>query len=151
MRVLIGCVVVHAVLASVVPSPWWLPDVTLIGLVLAVGETPGQWPVLSGVAGLFTILWTARFPGHVFLSYLICGWAIGALAHRWDADDIRVQSCLVMATSTAVTLGLVWFDHLWSLPVAGLAGARVAVTGCCVPLVRCLRDRFREAKTLWTG
>lgn len=140
MTVLIGCLASHQLLAHVIPSPWWLPDLTLIGLVLSVGKAPRQWPALSVAAGCFTILWMARFPGHVFLGYLMCGWAVGALARRWDTADARIQWCLVLAAGAAMTLGLIWLDNLWSLPVLGLALARVVVTGCCAPIVRHLVD-----------
>ncbi|MBI2495597.1 MAG: hypothetical protein HYY59_05875 [Candidatus Omnitrophica bacterium] len=140
MRVLIGCLAAHQLLAHVVPSPWWLPDLTLIGLVLSVGKAPQRWAVLSLTVGCFAMLWMARWAGAIFLGYLLCGWAVGTLARWWDTADARIQGCLVLAAGAAMTLGLLWLDHLWSLPVLGLALARVLVTGGCTPLVRRLVD-----------
>ena len=40
MRLLAACWLTHALLAQAIPSPWWVPDVTLVGLVLSVTRSP---------------------------------------------------------------------------------------------------------------
>ncbi len=138
MALLIGCVVTHALLAHLIASPWWLPDLTLVGLVLAVGQRPAQWLVASLVAALLTVLSAVRFSGQLFSAYLLCGWFVQLVGNRWDATDVRVQGVAALMASALLTFGAIWFENLWSPPLLGLALAHVAITGLCVPTVRWL-------------
>ena len=136
MALLIGCVVTHALLAHLIASPWWLPDLTLVGLVLAVGRRPAQWLIASLVAALLPVVSAVRFQGQLFSAYLVCGWLVQLVGRRWDAADGRVQGAMVLMAAAGLTLGAIWLEDLWSLPLLGLAGLRVAATGLCVPLIQ---------------
>ena len=136
MALLIGCVVTHALLAHLIASPWWLPDLTLVGLVLAVGRRPAQWLIASLVAALLPVVSAVRFSGQLFSAYLVCGWLVQLVGRRWDAADGRVQGAMVLMATAALTLGAIWLEDLWSLPLLGSAGLRVAATGLCVPLIQ---------------
>jgi hypothetical protein len=135
MLILAGCLVAHALIALVVPSSWWVPDLTLVGLVLTVGKAPSQWCLLSGMAGLFTVAWAVRSSGPILVGYLLLGWIVHVLARHWDATDLRVQCLMSGIASLVMTFGALWLSGLWSLPLLGLASAHVAMTGLSVPLV----------------
>ena len=141
MSWLAGCLIAHAVLARAVPSPWWVPDLTLVGLLLAVAKAPSRWLLLSVVAGLFTMVWAVRFPKQVFLSYVALGWVVQMLGRQWDATDPRVQVGMVGLASALLTLGGLWLDELWSFPLLGLSMVRVAMTLLAVPCVRHVTER----------
>jgi len=136
MGVLLGCLLAHALVAQLIPWPWWVPDITLVGLVLAVGRSPGQWLALSGLSGLWTVVWAVRFQGAVFIGYLALGWAVQALTRRWDATEVRVQAAMVAMASLFMTAGALWLDELWSWPLLGLAGAHVVMTCVTLPIAR---------------
>ena len=70
MSWLAACLIAQALLTSAFSSSWWVPDLTLVGLVLAVARTPSRWFLLSVVAGVFTMAWAIRFPKQVFLFYV---------------------------------------------------------------------------------
>lgn len=140
MRVLIGCLLVHALLAEVIPWPWWVPNLTLVGLILAIGATPRRWLIYSLIAGMVSVVWVVRFPGPTLLGYLAVGWMIQALAKLWDASDARVQSLMVGLAALLFTGAALWLDMLWSLPLAGLLAIHVAITCATLPLAR----RFSE-------
>lgn len=146
MRGLLGCLVIHTLLAAIVPSPWWVPNLTLAGLVLAIGRSPRRWLTLSGVAGLWTAVWAVRLPGVLFLGYLGCGWLAQRVARRWDMTEVRVQSGLVGMASLLMTVGTLWLDGLWSFPLLGLAGAHVVVTCAAAPLLRLVPPRRMTAR-----
>ena len=141
MSWLVACLIAHALLASAISSPWWVPDLTLAGLVLAVARTPSRWFLLSAVAGLFTMGWAVRFPVQVFLSYVALGWMVQALGRQWDATDPRVQVGLVGLASVLLSAAGLWLDELWSLSLLGLSMIRVALTVLAVPCVRHLVGR----------
>ena len=142
MLFLAGCWLAHAMFAGLIPSPWWVPDLTLAGLVLAVGRRPARWLILSGAAGLFTIIWAVRFPLQILVGYLVIGGIVRALTRAWDATDVRVQSLMAGIASVAMTFGALWLDGLWSIAQLGLALVHAAVTALAVPVIqRTLRAR----------
>jgi len=135
------CVIAHLVLAMVIPSPWWVPDLTLVGLVLSVGASPAQWLVLSGGAGLVTMVWAVRSSVPMFVGYLLIGFACRMAQRQWDASDLRIETGLVGASSLWLTLGAFWLDDLWSPLLLALMVVRTAVTCGAVPLVHHLASR----------
>ena len=138
MRMLFGCVAMHLVLAMAIPSPWWVPDLTLVGLVLAIARAPHRWLPASSVAGVAALLWAVRFPQPILAGYLLMGWLIHAAATPWDLDDLRVQSLLVGLASLLMTAGGLWLEETASLPLVGWASVRVALTLLSLPVVRSL-------------
>ena len=132
---LAGCVTAHLSLASLSPSPWWVPDLTLVGLILSVVRAPTRWLTLSGWAGLLTVAWAVRFPGPIFTGYLLIGWGSHMAARQWDAADLRIECLLVAAGSCFLMLGTLWLDDLWSPWLLVLTGFRAALTCGAVPLV----------------
>lgn len=139
--VLIMCLLAHALLAHLIASPWWVPDLTLVGLVLVVSAASTHWLIASVIAGLFIMAWAGRFPAQGFLSYVLCGAIVQLAARRWDTTDARVQGVVVVGASVALTLGLLWVEGLWSVPILGLAAVRIALTALSLPLARrlCVR------------
>jgi len=141
MGLLITCLLLHTVMVQLIPWPWWVPDLTLVGLVLAVGRSPRQWLIYSAIAGLWTVLWAVRFHAPLLAGYLAVGWTVQALGRRWDAADPKVQMGLVGWAAALITVGSLWLHDLWSVPVVGLAGAHVAMTCAALPPVRRLAGR----------
>ncbi len=152
MARLFGCMAAHALLANVVVSPWWVPNLTVAGLVLAVVRTPPRWFALSALAGLFAILFAVRFQGPIFVSYLILGWTVRSISAQWDANDSRVLCLLVGAACLLMTLYAVWLDGFWSWSLVGWILVHLIVTLLIVPVIRSLdsavglaRDRSERA------
>ena len=136
-----GCLAAHAVAAGMLASPWWVPDLTLIGLVLVVVRMPHRWVIPSVVAGLSTAAWAIRSSSPIFIAYLLVGWVVQRVARQWDATDFRVQWLLVGIVATGLTFGLIWLDDVWSWSIIGLGLVRVAITMVSVPMVRFLMAR----------
>jgi hypothetical protein len=141
MGLLVGCLIAHALLADMIPWPWWVPNLTVLGLVLAIGKAPGRWLGLSGLAGGWTVVWAVRVPGLLLIGYLVMGWIVQGLARRWDTTEVRSQYGLVGMASFLMTVWVLWLDNLWSFPLFGLAGAHIAVTCAALPLLRLAAGR----------
>ena len=135
-RILIMSLLAHVVVAGVAPSPWWAPNLTLVGLILAIVQTPTRWLLLSGVAGLWAMVWAIRFPVPILMSYLLLGWVAQVLARSWDVRDLRVQCVMAVIGSLITTLEALWLDDLWSLPLLGLLSVQVVVTTLALPCTR---------------
>ena len=145
LRMLVISLLAHGVVAGVVPSPWWTPNLTLVGLILAIAQTPTQWLTFSGLAGYWMVGWAIRFPVPILLSYLFFGWITQVLAKHWDARDLRVQCVMVGVASLLTMLEALWLDELWSLPLLGLMSAQVMVTVLAVPCARHFFERSPQA------
>ncbi len=133
---LFGCCAAHAALALASPDPWLAPNLTLVGLVLAVASMPVRWPMLCASAAGCVLVWAVRIPAAVAAGYLAVGWSVYSVAGQWDVSDERVQGALVLGSSLLLTVGLLWLQELWSLPVAGLAAAHLALTYGAFVVVR---------------
>jgi len=131
-----GCAFAHVLVAYASSLPWWVPDLTLIGLIMIVTQVPSQWLLLSALAGMWMNLWAVRFPGQILLGYVGVGWLVQILSRSWDTTDLRIQCVCVFVSSFLLTLWMVWLDHLWTLAVLGWSVVRIVVTVLAVPLVR---------------
>ena len=136
MGLLLGCGLAHLVAARLAASPWWVPDLTLVGLVLAVWRAPERWILYAVTAGLLMLVWAVRFPAQVFFAYVGCGslarLAVGQLA----SPDGRFQVLVTTLLATALMGALLWLETLWSVSLIGLALGRVALTGLSVVVVK---------------
>lgn len=147
MTILAGFLLAHAVLAQAPVSPWWVPNLTLVGMVLAIGRHPERWAVWAGVASGWAMVWAVRMPWVVGLSYLGCGWGVHGLCQSWETSDVRMQSLAVGLSSLVMTVALLWVDRLWSLPVAGMAVVHVGMTAATVWLWTLGLQRRRMMRT----
>ena len=136
MVVLLGCLAAHIVIAGLLPSPWWVPDLTLVGLIVAIGRSSDRWAVCSGLTGLTTAIWAIRFPQLILAGSLFLGWIVHALAKQWDITDLRLQWLLVAVLSCVTTFGWLWLEDLWSLRLIGIGFVHVLMTSLSVPLIR---------------
>lgn len=135
MSLLALCMGGHLLLAGAISSPWWVPDLTLAGLVLAVIRVPRRWLLFSATAALWVAMWAVRHPASIFVGYLAVGAVVRLLSESWDVSDPRVLCVLAAAASALVTYGMLWIDDIWSLPLIGLAAEHVLVTGLSVPVI----------------
>ena len=127
MNVLLLSMASHLVATQLLP-PWWVPDLTLIGLVVVIIRTPRRWLTYSALAGLFTMCWVARDPVPIGLAYGVVGWVTQLLMQEWDLGDPRLACGVVAAACAAMTLGLLWLEDLWSAVMIGWFMIRVTVT-----------------------
>lgn len=132
MALLLGCLLLHALLVQVLASPWWVPNLTLGGVVLAVGRTPRRWLLWSGIAALWMTVWAVRSPWVVFLGYLGCGWMVSRLSQAWDTTDPRLQGLIAGVASLFITGVELWMDQVWRAPVVGWAGVHVSMTALVI-------------------
>ena len=139
MNVVLACVCCHVLVARVVASPWWVPDLTLVGLLLGVMRRPDRWLECAVLAGLTVPVWMVRFVEPQLGAFLAFAWITQRLVHRWDVTDVRVLGLLGVLASAITTGGALWFEGIWSWPIAGLAFVRIGLTGLAVPLL----DRLR--------
>jgi len=136
MTALGACLFLHWLLARFMPSPWWVPNLTLAGLILAVVRRPGQWLLLALAAGFFASIWTVRASGGVIFEYLLLGWCVHLIARRWDVSDPRMQCWLVGVAAFGFTLATIWIEAIRALPVFWPALGHAALTCAMIPMVR---------------
>ena len=135
MKLLVVCLMTHYALANLLPAPWWLPDLTLAGLAVAIAEAPQRWLAFALVAASSTVLWTIRDTGLTFSGLLAAGWVLCLCAGQWDLTDQRV----LRLSASAVTAGLpglvLWAHGWWSWPLALMWLVHAALTGVSAGLI----------------
>lgn len=135
MKLLVGCFLLHVLAVQVITAVWWVPDLTVIGLMASIGRMPRRWLLYAGTAGVLSGLWSPRLQAPLLAGYLLCGALLRLLAGRWDLSDGRVQSVGAVIASGALAAGMGWSLETWSWRVAALSGLHAALTGAAVVLV----------------
>ena len=136
MRLIFGCAITQYFLALLAPSPWWVPDLVLIGLILGVMAEPSRWLTLSLCAGLFHALTAIRHPGVFFIGDLVIGGLTWIAPTPWDMTPRQLERILVGVSSVALMAVACWLDELWSMALVGLMLWRMGLTLLSVGLVR---------------
>ena len=136
LLVLFGCTTLHLLLADIIGSPWGVPDLTLVGLLLVVAQAPERWLAPAIIAGMCAMTWAMRFPGPIFLGYVGFGWLAQRLARHWDLMDVVVQRAAVLTASLSLGLGMLWLQDLWSVPLVGCVVLRAVLTDVSLRLIR---------------
>ncbi|MBI2174327.1 MAG: hypothetical protein HYU33_03945 [Candidatus Omnitrophica bacterium] len=129
LAVLALCCLLHVILASIISSPWLVPDMTLAGLILVCGAFPDRWMIFATMAGMWAMIWAIRFPIPIFFSYFSSACLLRLIADRWDTADPRIQSvfaCGVSFLSAAIWL---WIEESTSWALLAWAVVRATVTG----------------------
>ena len=139
MWALAGWCALHVAAVQLVGSPWWVPNFTLIGLVRGVVAAPSRWLWIAAVCGALLSLWVVRWPGALLLGCVAGGGLLRAAAAQWNLQDRRVELATAAILSAGWVVSLLIMDHLWSLPIAGLAAWHVAATCAGLAASRRLR------------
>lgn len=145
---LLWCVATHIIWLHISPLVWLVPDLTLLGVVLAVSTKPERWFALSLLAGAATTLWLVRWLPFFFLGTIAVGWIVREVTRHWDARDVRIQALLVILSSAAMTLGALGLDQLCSLSIWAMAILHVAMTLLALPIAKRVLDQERRE---WFG
>jgi hypothetical protein len=103
MKLLLLGVLLHELLALCLPVPWLVPNLTLVGLVAAVGQAPERWPWYALMAGVSVLPWMASGATGGLLLYGLLAGALAVLAHRVDLQDARLHYAAVAAGATLWT------------------------------------------------
>jgi hypothetical protein len=143
MSTLVMCLVIHLTLAMAVPSPWVVPNLTLIGLVLAVSRTPRRWAAYALLVGVVAMLSAVRAPSAAFFGYVAAGAACRAVSLQWDANDRRVQWVVTGVVDFLLTLSALWLEGVWSVRLTAAGLLRAGVSVLCLHLVQALRKPGR--------
>ena len=132
----------HVVLGRWVASPWLMPDLTLISMVLAM-TLPSQsllGPAL--LAGFFVMLSTPQQPLLLGGTYVGAGWLIQVLALRWDLTDSTLQQLTVGAAEAGLLAMWLMLNAQVTMGLLLLAGMKLVMTVVCVPLVSFVMRRL---------
>ena len=136
MFLIFGCAMTQYLLALLAPSPWWVPDLVLIGLILGVIAEPSRWLTFSLCAGAFHALAAVRHPGVFFIGDLAIGGLTLIAPAPWDMAPRQLEGVLVGVSSVALMAVACWLDELWSMALVGLMLWRMSLTLLSVGLVR---------------
>ena len=135
---LITGLLLHLAAGRFLPSPWLVPDLTLIGVVLVVARLPGKALGSGMLVAAMMIMGTWR---HVWIDtvlYLGAGLLVGSAATRWDVTDRSVQLAMVAGLETSFAVVWLIAGNQISPTALLLVIAKVGATAACLPLARAL-------------
>ena len=126
----------HLAIGRWVASPWLVPDLTLVIIVVTMIRCPGYSlsPALYG--GLLVMLFTIHHSVAVGLAYVGAGVLTKLLATQWNVASPFLQQAMVGVAETGLVMVALFLNRAASLTLLGLAGAKVLITVACVPLLR---------------
>ena len=137
-KALILGIVGHAILATLIPSAGWVPDLALVGMVLAISLAPARWFVFSIILGGWVILWVVRHRTAFLLGYWLLGWALQFVAKVYDPTHHRIQQLEVAVATFLISIGMLWCDHGWSISSLGGVGIHMVATSVSLYVFRIL-------------
>lgn len=126
----------HWVLAQLIPSPWWVPNLTVGALVLWVGRWPGRWWLFAVCAGWWMMFATAREPAVALIGCMVIAGATRLAVRQCDWNDPYLPEICVALGSAALTLSTLWSERVASPAVVALALLHVFLTTLTVPMLR---------------
>jgi len=131
-------VFVQLILGRWLPSPWLVPDLTLVGVLLVMARMPQHSLGPALMAGLLVMAVTVQQSLVVGLAYVGAGGLMRLLSSWWDLADPFLQP-MALALAEAFLL-VIWF--LLGVPITLglllLGGLRLLVTVASLLLVRLL-------------
>ncbi len=134
---IVGCgAVSHLLVGRWVNSPWLMPDLTLVGMMLAMGRFPEQAWRIAGLSGWFAMIGSVRQPGLVGFAYAGAGGLARWIATRWDVSRPAVQLLAVGLTEGFILIVTLCVESTRSPLVQ--AGLRLTPALCGLSLVKVL-------------
>lgn len=106
MTRLLWGIVLHQVMALLVPIGWLVPNLTLLGLLAALWRRPARWAGYAMVAALSVLPWGGATRVPVMALYGFTGWAVAALLAHVEVQDRRLQTAVVASAATLMTAGM---------------------------------------------
>ena len=118
----------HLVLGRWVASPWMLPDVTLIGIGLAVSRSADSITDLALLAGLLPMVITGRHSWDVGIGYAGAAALWRWVQSHWDVADRRLSLGAVAVLELGLSIWWLNRADAWSAQMWGAVPLRVAST-----------------------
>lgn len=137
VMILVGAAVAQFCLGRVLASPWAVPDLMLVGMLLVLLDMPRNRSLGVGVlAGLLVMAVTTRQPLVVGLAYGGVAVVVRSLAAVVDLAEPRIHLAVAAVLETGLlALWLVLGGRL-SVALLILAGVKLLLTVASVPLLR---------------
>jgi len=126
----------HLALGRWVPSPWFMPDLTVTGMVLAILLLPER-PVSPAIlSGALTMLFSVPHSLAAGVMYPLVGGLVKYAAHQWDLSQPRRQRAVVVAAQALLLFLTVPLRTRWTGELFWLSLVHLSLTALCVPVIR---------------
>lgn len=121
-----------------VASPWFMPDLTLTGIVLAVILVPGRPLGPACLGGLAVLLLSVQHPVAMGGMLLGVGVLVKGAAGQWDLTAPSLQRVAVACAQGTFLAAQIALGASLTRDLLVLAISHLLITTLCVPLVRSL-------------
>ena len=126
----------HLALGRWTPSPWFMPDLTVTSMVLAILLLPGRPFSPAAAGGLAVMLTAVHHPLLMGTAYAAAGGLIKLGADQWDLTPPALQHAAVLAAQALLLAVAFVLSVPLTWDICLLAAAHLLITAMGVPLVR---------------
>jgi len=128
MAIVLIAYALQVFLSQIISDIWWVPNLTLVGLVVGFSRNPARWLSLSSLCGILAMAWAIRSAAWVLLSYWMVGLVLRQVSFRWYVSDLRNQLLFCGIGAVWCAAGLIVADGLVSSQTMFLLLAHVLST-----------------------
>lgn len=126
----------HLALGRWIPSPWFMPDLTVTGMVLAILLLPDRPISPAIISGALMMLCSVAHPLAVGVMYPIVGGLVKYAAGQWDLSQPQRQRAVVVAAQALLLFLTTPLHSRLTGELLWLSLVHLFLTALCVPVVR---------------
>ena len=130
----------HIAIGRWVPSPWLVPDLTMLSVAVLILRLPGHPLTPAWLAGVAAMTLAGPHPRWTGMACLAAGATVKWMAHQWEVTDPSRER-LVIGIAQGGLLILLASTGPVTVELIVMAGLQVGLTLLCLPLMRALVNR----------
>ena len=130
----------HLAIGRWSPSPWMVPDLTVLSMALAILRLPGHPLTPAWLAGVAAMTLAGHHPLWTGVAYLAAGAAVKWMAHQWEVTDPSRERLVIGIAQGGLLILLAWTGPV-TVGLVVMVGLQVGLTLLCLPLMRALVNR----------
>jgi len=130
----------HLAIGRWLPSPWLVPDLTMLSVAVLILRLPGHPLAPAWLAGVAAMALAVHHPLWAGMAYLAAGAAVKWMAHQWEVT-VPSRERLVIGIAQGGLLILLASRGPVTAGLIVMGGLQVGLTLLCLPLMRALVNR----------
>ncbi len=136
-------VLLHVALGRWISSPWLVPDLTLVSLVLALRRSRSVEPMRTVViTSLLAMAFTVHHPFHAAGAYLVVGWGIKTLMSRLWYPPSKGEATRGFLPLISIGIAEALLLVIVGTPLVFAVMRWVVTCGCSVPVILLMSRRL---------
>lgn len=125
---IIGNLAIQWLLIALFGSVYWVPNLALISVVLAVWVWPRSWLWIGLFPGIANMCWSLNDAPMILIAFFMAALAVRTISQVLDLGELRTQVVLVIAGQLIWMVLNIWLADAWSITLIIPASVYFALT-----------------------